>query len=70
MATTEPEKKVVVQPHNFWGTLSGAGLGAVVGTVVFPVVGTALGATIGGGLGYILRDNALAQAGKDAAAQD
>ncbi len=58
----QPTTVVVVppQPHNFWGTVSGAGIGAMIGTTVFPVVGTALGAAIGGGLGYILRDNPLA----------
>ena len=56
------DKIVVVnsQPHNFWGTASGAGIGALIGTTVFPVVGTALGAVIGGGLGYIMRDQPLA----------
>ncbi len=61
MADQTPTVVVVPgQPHNFWGTLSGAGIGAMVGTTVFPVVGTALGAVVGGGLGYILRDNPLA----------
>ncbi len=58
------DKIVVVnaQPHNFWGTTSGAGIGALVGTAVFPVIGTALGAVIGGGLGYVMRDAPLAAA--------
>lgn len=54
---------VVAQPHNFWGTASGAGIGALIGTTVFPVIGTALGAVIGAGAGYIMRDQPLAQVG-------
>lgn len=57
-----PPVVVVVPPqqHNFWGTASGAGIGATLGTLVFPVVGTALGAVIGAGAGYIMRDAPLA----------
>lgn len=64
MANTTPVVVVVPpQDHNFWGTASGAGIGALIGTSVFPVVGTALGAVIGGGLGYIMRDAPLSSAG-------
>ncbi len=60
------DKPVVVvvpaQNHNYWGTASGAGIGAALGTLVFPVVGTGLGAVIGGGLGYIMRDAPLGNA--------
>jgi hypothetical protein len=47
---------VVKKAHNFWGTTSGAGVGALAGTFIFPGVGTIVGGVIGGGLGYILRD--------------
>lgn len=60
MADT-PNKKVVVvvQPHNYWGTVSGAGIGALLGTSVFPVVGTAAGAVIGAIAGFAMRDQPL-----------
>jgi len=54
---------VVSQPHNYWGTASGAGIGALIGTSIFPVIGTALGAVIGAGAGYIMRDQPLAAVG-------
>jgi uncharacterized membrane protein len=62
MANQQPVVVVVPnqQPHNFFGTASGAGIGAALGTLVFPVIGTGLGAVIGGGLGYIMRDQPLA----------
>lgn len=61
MADT-PNKKVVVvvQPHNYWGTVSGAGIGALIGTSVFPVIGTAAGAVIGAITGFAMRDQPLA----------
>jgi uncharacterized membrane protein len=58
-------KVVVVVPqhsHNYWGTVSGAGIGAVIGTSVFPVIGTALGAVIGGLAGFTMRDQQMADA--------
>ena len=53
---------VVAQPHNFWGTASGAGIGALIGTSVFPVIGTAVGAVAGAFAGYVMRDQPLSEA--------
>jgi uncharacterized membrane protein len=59
MADTEKKVVVVVHPHNYWGTVSGAGLGALLGTSVFPVVGTAAGAVIGAIAGFVMRDEPI-----------